>query len=121
MVFADRCVDGILATGDGSESRPFLVARMSDEADLLDAKFKTQIDSQGLIFRDDKRYDKILGKDGNTYWFDVSMPLDRVPAGAAQSPVAAAAGGRIGAQASPCGDAAQTPGWKPVHGPPAAG
>ena len=48
--FADRCVEGILATGDGSESRPFLVARVSDEADLLDAKFKTQINSQTLDF-----------------------------------------------------------------------
>ena len=88
--YATRCVDGILATGDGSESRPFLVARMSDEADLLDAKFKTQIDSQGLIFRDDQKYDKVLGRDGNTYWFDVSMPLDRLET---QGPVACSGGG----------------------------
>ena len=48
LAFAARCVEGILATGDGSESRPFLVARVSDEADLLDAKFKTQINCQTL-------------------------------------------------------------------------
>ncbi len=92
MVCADRCTDGILATGDGSELRPFLIARLSDEADLLDAKFKTQIDSQGLIFREDQRYDRILGKNGQTYWFDVSMFFDR-PAAAAPSPVAAGAVG----------------------------
>ncbi len=82
---ADRCADGIAATGDGSELRPFLVARVSDEADLLDAKFKTRIDSQRLVFRDDRKYDRILGIDGNTYWFDVSMPVDRLAAAQTQS------------------------------------
>ena len=57
-VFATRCVDEIRATGDGSESRPFLVARVSDEADLLDAEFHTGIHKQGLIFRGDARYDR---------------------------------------------------------------
>ncbi len=92
-VFATRCVDGILATGDGSELRPFLIARVSDEADLLDAKFQTRIDSQGLIFRGDRKYDKVLGKDGNTYWFDVGLLFEREIAAQVQPPVAAAPGG----------------------------
>jgi tetratricopeptide (TPR) repeat protein len=89
MVFAARCVDGIRATGDGSESRPFRVARMSDEVDLLKEAFQTEIDSQGLIFRGDQRYDKVVAKDGNTYWFDVSMLVERLGARQAGSPAAA--------------------------------
>jgi tetratricopeptide (TPR) repeat protein len=88
-VFATRCLDGILATGDGSESRPFLIARPSDEADLLDARFKTRIASQGLIFRDDMKHDKIIGKDGQTYWFDVSMLFNREKTAEVQPPAAA--------------------------------
>ncbi len=91
-VFAARCVEGILATGDGSESRLFRVARPSDEADLLDAKFQTRIDRQGLIFRDGMKYDKVLGQDGNTYWFDVSLFFERTLTMPVQSPAAAAGG-----------------------------
>jgi len=90
--FATRCEDGIQATGDGSESHPFLVARMSDEVDLLAAKFETRIDNQGLIFRDNQKYDRVLAKDGKTYWFDVSMLLRREKAAAVEKPVAATAG-----------------------------
>ena len=92
-VYATRCVEGILATGEGSESHPFLVARVSDEADLLDAKFKTRIDSQALVFRDDQKFDRVIGKDGNTYWFDVSMPVGRLETMKTQAPVAVAVGG----------------------------
>ena len=95
-VLADRCADAILATGDGSESRPFLVSRVSDEADLLDAKFKTRIGSQGLVFRDDRKYDRILGNDGKTYWFDVSMPVDRLAAAQAELPHGLAAHAAVG-------------------------
>ena len=42
----------------------------------------------GAVFRDDKKYDKVLGKDGNTYWFDVGMLFDREVAAQVQSPVA---------------------------------
>ncbi len=114
LAFAERCAEGILATGDGSESRPFLVARVSDEADLLDAKFKTQINSQTLVFRDGKMHDKILGRDGNTYWFDVRMPLDHLQAAQTRPSVAAAPGGTAApaTQAAVAGPtaAAQTPG-----------
>lgn len=102
--FADRCVDGILAMGDGSESRPFLVARMSDEADLLDAKFKTRIESQGLIFREERKLDKVLGKDGNTYWFDVGLFFERELTAPVRSPVVAVSGGTAQAAST------QTPG-----------
>ena len=111
-VFATRCAEGIVATGDGSESRPFLVARLSDEADLLDANFKTRIDGQGLIFRDGRKYDKILGKDGNTYWFDVGLFFERESALPVKSPVAAESEGPLaqGAVARPAAALAQAHG-----------
>ena len=90
-LLATRCEEGILATGDGSESHPFLITRMSDETDLLNAKFETQIANQGLVFREDRKSDRVLGKDGRTYWFDVSMPVDRANVVAIESPVAMAA------------------------------
>ncbi|MGA2259095.1 MAG: tetratricopeptide repeat protein, partial [Thermoguttaceae bacterium] len=107
MVSATRCVDGILATGDGSPSRPFQIARMSDEADLLSAKFATQIDSQRLVFRDDQHYDRVLGKDGRTYWFDVSMLMDRAKAAEVELRVAMVPGGPAApaAEAVPAGTA----------------
>jgi len=89
MAAATCCEDAIRATGDGSESHPFLVARMSDEEDLLAAKFQTRIDSQGLIFRDDQKYDRVLGHDGRTYWFDVGMLIRPEKAEAVETPVAA--------------------------------
>jgi tetratricopeptide (TPR) repeat protein len=86
--FAVRCTEGILATGDGSEARPFLAARLSDEADLLGAKFATEIAARGLVFHDDQRYDRVAGKDGSVYWFDVSMLLQSEKAAAAVKPAA---------------------------------
>jgi tetratricopeptide (TPR) repeat protein len=91
--FAAHCVEGIRATGDGSESRPFAVARMSDEADLLEAAFKTRIHSQGLVFHGDQKYDRVLADDGNIYWFDVSLPVEHAAEAAAQSAVAGVSGG----------------------------
>ncbi len=88
MAFASRCIEGILATGDGSESRPFLAARLSDEADLLGAKFGTEIATRGLVFHDDQRYDRVATKDGNVCWFDVGMLLQSEKAAAAIKPAA---------------------------------
>ena len=34
LQFRDRCLAGILDSGDGSPSRPFRIARLSDEADV---------------------------------------------------------------------------------------
>jgi tetratricopeptide (TPR) repeat protein len=97
-VFATRCLDAIRATGDGSESRPFLVARVSDEADLLDAAFHTGIHAQGLVFHGDARYDRILADDGSMVWFDVSMPVDHAETGQIQSSAAAGPGGASAAE-----------------------
>ena len=88
--FATSCVEAIRATGDGSESRPFLVARVADETDLLGMAFHTGIHTQGLVFHGDSRFDRVVADDGNVYWFDVSLPVDHVGAAPVQSPVAAA-------------------------------
>jgi Flp pilus assembly protein TadD len=71
------CIEAILTTGDGSETQPFKIARLSDEADLLATRFGTRIGSQGLVFHEYKQLDRVFAMDGTTYWFDVSMLFER--------------------------------------------
>ncbi len=87
------CLDGITAAGDGSESKPFPIVRLTDEIDVLKMKFNTRIDDQELVFRGDKPRDKILATDGNTYWFDVSMVFNHGVSEKGKSPTAAGGSG----------------------------
>lgn len=74
---ASQCIKGILSTGDGSEEKPYLVTRVSDEYDVLrHLKKATQI--QGLIFKDGKSYDRIQCTDGSGVWFDITAPFGRL-------------------------------------------
>jgi len=67
----------IASTGDGTQARPYLVMRTSDEYDLLGAMGKT-LAQQALIHEDDRSLDRIETEDGETLWFDVSMALARL-------------------------------------------
>jgi len=66
-----KCLKGILSTGDGTESKPYVVSRVSDEYDVLRAlrKRKTR---QGLMHRNGRSYDAVTCTDGSTVWFDVT-------------------------------------------------
>ena len=65
------CLTGILATGDGSEERPYLVTRVSDEYDVL-RHLKQRSASQGLMRSGEKRFDVLDTTDGQEIWFDVT-------------------------------------------------
>jgi hypothetical protein len=66
-----RCLDGIQLTGDGTQERPYLVLRTSDEYDLLGALGK-QFSKQGLSHANGKSYDKMTCADGSELWFDIT-------------------------------------------------
>ncbi len=68
---AKKCIDGILSTGDGSDKKPYLVARVSDEYDVLSHLGKTMV-QQGLMHKNGKACDQIQCRDGTVLWFDVS-------------------------------------------------
>jgi hypothetical protein len=66
-----RCVDGIKLTGDGTQARPFVVLRTSDEYDMLNAQGK-KFASQHLVHEGGKSYDRMVCTDGTEYWFDIT-------------------------------------------------
>ncbi|MBM4041312.1 MAG: DUF4919 domain-containing protein [Planctomycetes bacterium] len=72
---AAKCIEGILATGDGSPDKPYLVARVSDEYDLL-RHLKKARTSQGLHHKDGKSFDVMNCADGTEVWFDITVVFD---------------------------------------------
>ena len=66
-----RCVEGIKLTGDGTQEKPYLVLRTSDEYDMLSALGK-QFASQHLIHDEGRSFDKITCADESEVWFDIT-------------------------------------------------
>lgn len=75
---ARACLDGLLATGNGSFACPFLVTYPSDEHDLL-AVLGQQSRSQQLISCDSGWFDVLTCTDGSERWFDVTDLLPAAP------------------------------------------
>lgn len=73
ILFASACVRGILATGNGSELRPYLVTRTSDEHDVAQALERT-LEEQRSIERNDRSFD-VWETDAEPLWFDVTDAL----------------------------------------------
>jgi hypothetical protein len=65
------CLEGILSTGDGSEERPYLVLRTTDEYDVLQHLDKT-LDMQELMHKGERSYDVMNCQDGSVLWFDIT-------------------------------------------------
>lgn len=76
-IIANACIEGILATGDGSEEHPWLVLRPSDEYDVL-AHLGKRPDMQSLVRGDGKRYDLITCTDDSEVWFDVTEAFEQL-------------------------------------------
>lgn len=68
---ASTCVEGILFTGDGSASRPYLVLRTSDEYDVLEFLGK-EVQMQMLAESEGRQFDVLTCTDGTEYWFDIT-------------------------------------------------
>ena len=65
------CLEGILATGDGSERAPYLITYLSDEHDVL-AALGLEPRSQSLVARSDLWCDVVKCVDGEQVWFELS-------------------------------------------------
>ena len=66
-----RCLEGILSTGDGTSTHPFLVTRTSDEYDIVLAQ--GQRFAQQSLIRDGTRHlDRITTESEAEYYFDVT-------------------------------------------------
>jgi len=68
---AQQLVLGIEMTGQGDETRPFLVTRTSDEYDLL--MYRKQTPSmQSIVESGGRRLDRIETQSGEVLWFDIT-------------------------------------------------
>ena len=73
------CVRGILATGEGSESSPYLVCQAADEHDLLEA-LRLKPVAQAIMPRGAQTLDVVKCAGAKSVWFDVTavMPPRKV-------------------------------------------
>jgi len=77
MMISRACLEGILASGDGTQESPFEVLRVSDEYDLLQFLEK-EMESQSLTEVDGRHFDVMQCKDGSEYWFDISASMNKL-------------------------------------------
>jgi len=67
-------VKGILSTGNGSISSPYIITRVSDERDVLDY-LDENLDSQSLIFEKSNHLDLIGCQSGKEIYFNINYPF----------------------------------------------
>lgn len=65
------CLQGILASGDGSSRKPYLVCQLSDEYDVLKLLGLTCV-KQRLVQRGRRACDVLTCHDGSAIWFNIS-------------------------------------------------
>jgi hypothetical protein len=68
---ARQLVLGIEMTGEGAQTRPFLVTRTSDEYDLLIYRKQTP-SMQSLVESGGRILDRIETQSGEVFWFDIT-------------------------------------------------
>ena len=71
-LYAVICLEGILRSGDGNSSQPYLVTRPSDEYDLL-VYLDKRVTGQRLKQQGDRQFELLVLDDGSEIWFDVSV------------------------------------------------
>ncbi len=77
VAMMQNCLQGLLATGDGSEDAPYAVTFLTDQRDLLQV-IGEDIRYQQLVRLDDRCCDVITSHAGNDVWFDVTELLERL-------------------------------------------
>jgi len=73
----ERCLfvitlQGLLATGDGTQANPYIVCHASDEYDILDA-LNREASRQAIVEDGGRTYDVLRCSDGREMWFDASQ------------------------------------------------
>ncbi|MBN2807896.1 MAG: DUF4919 domain-containing protein [Deltaproteobacteria bacterium] len=74
---ARTCLDGILASGDGSSHNPYIVARISDEREVIGHLGK-ELERQSLVEENGRHIDLLKCTDGTEYRFDITAPYRKV-------------------------------------------
>ena len=72
------CLRGLLATGDGSQTAPYVVCHATDEHDILEA-LAHEPAGQSLIADSSRMLDVVTCTDGRQFCFDVSAIFPRPP------------------------------------------
>lgn len=72
------CLQGLLATGDGTAACPYSVCHASDELDLLETAGH-ELAAQELVEHEGKLCDVVTCADGRRVWFDVSALFSGPP------------------------------------------
>lgn len=70
-------INSILATGDGSRERPYVVSSVKEEYLILQ-HFDQKLLLQALVDVDGKRMDLMSCEDGTAYYFDISTFFGRL-------------------------------------------
>ena len=70
------CLQGLLATGDGSRAAPYVVCHPTDEYDILDAQGYEPA-GQAFLAENGELFDVITCSDGREFWFDLTAVLKR--------------------------------------------
>jgi UDP-N-acetylglucosamine transferase subunit ALG13 len=77
MMISHACIEGILASGDGSENDPYIVTRTSDEYDILEHLDK-ELKQQSLAHKGERHLDLVECTDGSAYWFDITDAFNQL-------------------------------------------
>lgn len=73
---SNACLQGIAATGDGSEEQPLLVTHVEDEYDVLMA-LGQEVAAQRLVDNARGYFDVLRTSEGEEFWFNVTDILQR--------------------------------------------
>lgn len=77
LILAQKIMEGISLTGDGSKEKPYRVTRISDEKDML-RYFQEEFMSQRLMNDNDTTFDVIQCKSGRELYFDITTPYSKM-------------------------------------------
>lgn len=77
MILAQKILEGLSLTGDGTKELPYLVTRISDERDLLDY-LNEKFSAQSLIQENNRAYDRITTASAKQIYFDITAPYLRM-------------------------------------------
>ena len=73
---AFQLIESILATGKGTNKKPYAVMRISDEMDVLSA-LRKQSGSQFLLMAGSRMLDLLQCSDGSDVYFDITLMFGR--------------------------------------------
>jgi hypothetical protein len=76
-MLAQKIMEGISLTGDGTKKNPYIVSRVSDERDML-LYFQEEFMSQALIKDENKVYDLVKCQSGKELYFDITTPYSKL-------------------------------------------